>query len=227
MAEPPRDVRHVILPWARPDAGTAEEHGRTARERVESDARALRVQQDRLAIHKPGDGAATSFGDVRQGFGLPPLLPHGLPFKPHPSIPDEDRVPFHPDALLAAAVALDILATGTRGIHPTPSVLTELTETLLTVGRIGGIDAAAVERLLEHADSVVGNTRAGLSQHVAECMAAPPRPDDEPTAVGAAHASTPRAAGKALRRLETTAVVAIHESRLRLEAREVVEYRQV
>lgn len=226
MAEPQLDVRHVVLPWARPDAAT-EGHERAARDRVEAEARALRVQQDRLAIREPGEAAAGAAAGARAGFGLPPLLPHGLPFKPHPSIPDEDRVPFHPDALLAAAVALDILATGTRTIDPSPSVLAELTRALLAVGRIGGIDDAAMERLLDHAESNVGNSRASVSRHVAACMAAPPRPDEEPTAVGAAHASTPRAAGKALRRLETAAVVAIHESRLRLEAKEVVEYKQV
>ena len=226
MAEPQLDVRHVILPWARPETSPAEGHGRAARKRVESDARALRVHRDRLAIHEPGDGTSEAGAGLRPGLGLPPLHAHGLPFKPHPSIPEEDRVPLEPNALLAAAVALDILASATRAIEASPAVLSELTATLLSVGRIGGIDAAAIERLLGHAESRVGNTRASLSRLLAVCMATSRRADGEPTAPGAAHASTPRAAGQALRRIEAAAEVAIHESRLRLDAQEVVEYKR-
>lgn len=222
------DVRHVVLPWARPEPPALMSQAPTiSRQRTGSEPQIPRVQMDRLAIRDPNEKAAGTLGSAGSAMGQPPLLDHGLLFHPHPSIPDEDRTSFDPDALLAAAVALDILATGTRGIDSSPTVLTELTEVLLALGHFGGMDDTAVGRLLDHAQSPVGNSRAGLSRHVAVRMSALPQADqDEPTAIGAAHASTPRAAAKALRRIEMAADVAVREARLLLDAQEIVQYKQ-
>jgi hypothetical protein len=150
---------------------------------------------------------------------------HALPFRPHPFIPDEDRTSLRRDALVSLAVVLDVLATRTRRIEATRTLLTQLTAVLLDVGLLGGLDGSAIRRLLDHAANHVGHSRAALTRHLCECMFLAGRSADSDQETSAA--STPRAAGRALRRLEAAAQVVIQEATLRLEAQEGVEYRQV
>ncbi|MBI5511866.1 MAG: hypothetical protein HY903_24180 [Deltaproteobacteria bacterium] len=234
MAEgrPELNLRHVILPWAPPEPepiGPDPQAGA----RLSAEAAKLKVSPDRLTIERKHERSKPAGAQSRAALpaaSTPPLFAAATLFKPHPSIPDEDRAHLDPEALLSAAVALDVLATRTRPIRPDSDVLLHFAEALLAVGQLGGIDDAAKTRLLEHAASRSGQLRGLLSREVAARMQAAPRPVSEVTAVTAATAitpSTPRTVAHAVHRIEKAAARVVAEARLRLEARErVLQYRQ-
>jgi hypothetical protein len=228
-ARPELHLRHVILPWAQPNDGP-DAAQLAAGGRVREDALAVKVSRDRLAIQRRGERDLPERSRIPAQRGvMPPILPATLPFKPHPSIPDNDRRRLETRALMSLSVALDVLATLTRQVAGGETVLADLTASLLQVGALGGIDDAAEDRLLSHAASRAGQIRASLSRQVASRMQAQPRAEGEATATAMSLAlpSTPRAVSRAIRRVEAATEVVLREARLRLEAQEKgTEYRQ-
>lgn len=225
------DVRHVILPWAQNEA-SSDTHDAAARERVTADAYALRIAGDQLNIGHAGVASdAVGRGHRwRRRLLEPPLQAVGLPYKPHPSIPDEDRRATQTSAYVSVAVALDVMTTLTRKLEDKRTVLSDLATVLLHVGRLGGIDGTAVERLLEHAESVTGRNRAFLTYRLAMNMQGattqPKETGSDDTQVAQVRPTTPKTVALALRRIERAADRAINEACLRLEAHASVEYRQ-
>ncbi len=208
-------IGQVVMLWPRPESGTVVPAIPVTRQ--------VNVGQSDQRLEVQSEAAASPRLD--RPFGR-----HELPFEPLPTIPEDDRKPLNANALLCAAVALDVVTTRTMAIEESPEILGELVESLMYLGGLGGLDEAAMERLLAYAQGRLGENRAALNRHAAGYMAAFPRPPDdtaEPTAMGGGPvASTPRAITKALKRLEAAAEVAVSEARLRLQARQAVEYRQ-
>jgi hypothetical protein len=200
---------------------------------VARDAYSLRVGDDKLSIRHQAAAADHVDRDRRDQRRLlvPALRAVGLPAEPHPSVPPEDRRPVQQADLISAAVALDLLATQTRKLESERTVLSGLAVVLLHVGSLGGIDEAAVERLLGFAESATGRNRASLARQLAARMqrAAAPHPADDGKMAPLARTprpTSPASVADALRRIETAANRAIGEARLRLEAQEPIDYKQ-
>ncbi|MEE8410368.1 MAG: hypothetical protein V3T05_12230, partial [Myxococcota bacterium] len=223
------DVRHVILPWAQNEASSDVYHA-AARERVSADAYALRIADDRLNIGHDGLAPDGVDREARRRRRLlePQLRAVGLPYEPHPSIPPEDRRTTPSSGYVSLAVALDIMCTLTRKLESKRTVLSELATVLLHVGKLAGIESTAVERLLEHAESVTGRNRALLTYRLAMNMQGATVQASESergtTQVAQLRPSTPKTVATALRRIERAADRTIKEACLRLEAHESVEY---
>ncbi len=212
---PKLELNQVMLPWAPHDW----EHAmRVASARVQQEAVQLRVAPDRLRISARG-GSDEGPAPTPPGPALyaPALRSAGLPLEPHPSLADEDRSSLDEQGLVAAAVALDVLATRTRKLAATPTLLAELADTLRSVGGLGGVESENVPALLAHARSRSGTARAALCLTLAGNL--------EDAHAGAA-VTTPESLWVALRRVEQAAGLVVREARLRLEARDKVNYRQ-
>lgn len=80
-------------------------------------------------------------------------------------VPEKDRRVLEADTLIAAAVAVDVLATRCRRISESPSMLQDLTEAALAVGAESGFDGAAARRLIVLAAGETGRARENLSSH--------------------------------------------------------------
>jgi hypothetical protein len=123
-------------------------------------------------------------------------------------------------------VALDVLSTTLSVIEPTPTVLQQLTQALLFVGQLGGLDEARIEGLLAFAETPAAGQRARLSRGLAACQAraagltASGDPEEAPTN------TTPNTVHHALGDLIRTAKLAVRESVLLLQAQEAIDYKQ-
>ncbi|MBI3179804.1 MAG: hypothetical protein HYZ27_09090 [Deltaproteobacteria bacterium] len=211
---PKLELHQVMLPWAPLDS---DHHMRLASARVQHEAAEIKVAPDRLRIAERGE-ASDMPAPAHSGASLytPALRSAGLPYQPHPSLADEDRAALDEQALVAAAVALDVLATRTRKLSIAPTLLADLCGALLAVGRLGGVEEAALPELLDHAASRSGAARRAMCLALAHTMAR------------ASHAAvtTPESLAAALRRGELAAALVVREARLRLEAKDKVDYRQ-
>src|SRR5688572_21098113 len=120
-------LRVVFLPWAqRHDDGESDDG---AGEMAAADARASR--QDASTLETGSSATAP-----RQGL-VPPS-----PSRIVPEIPAADRVELDDEALAAAAVVLDVLATRTRRLEAAPSILAEVVDVVSGVAALGDPGAA-------------------------------------------------------------------------------------
>lgn len=212
----------VALPWAHPafdpDADQALDS-----ERIAAEARALQVHADELEVGEAPDAVA-QLGRAAPSTakGLPPeLRARGLPYEPWPSVPEEDREPLDIDALLSAAVALDVLTTRTKPVQERATILSELAEVSVSVGEEGGLGDGGLAELIAIAAGPVGTSRERLRQTWSDPEL---QPEGEEILLPQ---STPATVANALRRLERGGSAVIREACLLLDALSETEYRQI
>ncbi len=203
----------VALPWAHP-AFDPETDRRGESERVAREAQALQVHADRLEVGEAPDPIAEHGGrGPRRLEALPPeLRARGLPYEPWPSVPEEDREPLDLDALLSAAVALDVLTTRSKQVEARPTILSELAETAVSVGVEGGMGEAGLHELIQIASGPVGASRERLRETWSDPEL---QPEGEEILLPQ---STPETVANALRRLERGGAAVLRESCLLLDA---------
>jgi hypothetical protein len=225
----PQQNPYVILPWAaQPALLVAQED--TAQSDEATD---LRVSAEHLGVaERPAFARAEAPDQHSRTTELDPRLRAlGLPVSPQPSIPSADRAAVATDETVALAVALDVLATMTRGLDAEPLILQRLTQVALSLGEQGGLDTNAKDELLAYADGELATERARLCRALGACLAAAAGGlGDDGHARGVvavlehAHASTPASVATSVRRLEAAATLIVRETSLMLQAGEAVDY---
>ncbi|SVC96752.1 uncharacterized protein METZ01_LOCUS349606, partial [marine metagenome] len=82
-----------------------------------------------------------------------PLGPSGTPqtasARTAPEIDEEDRLVLDPEALVRAAIVLDVLATKTGELQTSPSILDDLSGCLVQVARACKLPDAGTEELID------------------------------------------------------------------------------
>lgn len=212
----------VALPWAHP-AFDPDSDRATESERIAREAQALQVHADRLEVGEAPEAVAErAAGQRRRGDVLPPeLRARGLPYEPWPSVPEEDREPLDLDALLTAAVALDVLTTRSKLIDGRPTILSELVETTVSVGVEGGLGEAGLHELIAIASGPVGMSRERLRETWSDPEL---QPEGEEILLPQ---STPQTVANALRRLESGGAAVIREACLLLDALAETRYESI
>jgi hypothetical protein len=132
-----------------------------------------------------------------------------------PSLPEEDRTLVDPEHLLAAAVALDVLRTGTRALVAAPSILSDLAAVLLRLGTLSGMDAQRQTTLMSHAAGEIGEKRQRLCGHLAA----------RARALAPGRRTDPAAVERAVREIERGAELVIRDARLLVESQAATTYR--
>lgn len=154
------------------------------------------------AVHLPW--AQSTWESPRELSGMSAAVSSGpaerstTPFQPTPTLAPADRVAYDSEDLLNAAVALDILASQLDKVQASPTILYELTQTLLEIGELNA--TADPQALQECAASNIGNDRFILSGRLSRLTP-----------------STPHNVAQALLSLEAARRILVRESRLLLE----------
>lgn len=210
---------HVVLPWAPQTGWESEDH--TAAARARKDQFEIRVGDARLTMEGDGDRDGTSHAPrTRLLDGR--LAAMGLPVAPSPTISDQDRGFWSDERVVSLAVALDVLATMTRGLRPTSVVLQQLAQALLHTGELGGAGLEIADGLLAYAGSETGRNRGRLSHRLAACMTlAAGTPVQWPATV-----STPSSVIGAVRNLEAMTELVVRDAVLLLQTHAPVDYWQ-
>lgn len=226
--------QHVSLPWAQGVWGQ-DAYAHASQARVPLRREPLQISQGpggvlKETVRDRSDGLSSHEPLATADAGaMTAPVPYGAPYRPPPTIPDEERCPLCRDALVSLSVGLDVLATLTRRIAAAPPVLQDLTAALRRAGETNGIDTDGLDALLAFAQSDAGQARAYVCPKLAESTqdAVAPMVNAAESGTGPiATGSTPQSAADAIRRLEAAATLVVREARLLLEKRNDIDYRQ-
>ncbi len=227
----PSDIKnpYVILPWAQASSHDSIEHvfHSITRQRVQDDVHAAKVRSTNLPTQStptPPKQQPVPQKAAESASLAPPL--GTLPYSPLPEIPETDRPLYVQEELLSVAVALDVLSTSTRSLEHDETILSKLTETLVTLGHLSGATDIDHNRLLSFARSPAGETRQRLAVQLSEAMEETRQLKTQSPRNHPATANTPEHIGLSLESLEHMADQAILEAYLLIESRPLMEYKQ-
>ncbi len=154
-----------------------------------------------------------------------PLGPSGTPqtasAQTAPEIDEEDRLVLDPEALVRAAIVLDVLATKTGELQTSPSILDDLSGCLVQVARACKLPDAGTKELIDSLRGPRGDHRELLSRAIHASQFAPTTESGEENKIEPADVML------AMTHIATLTRVAIREASLILDPGPLVDYRKV
>jgi hypothetical protein len=130
------------------------------------------------------------------------------------------------EELVSIAVALDILSTTTRTLELNATILSTLTESLVSIGNLSGATVADQEALVDFARSDEGAVREALALQLSDAMDKTGLLQEEEETPHPTTAVTPHQIRQSLTSVENMADQAILEAYLLIESQQLVEYKQ-